>query len=159
MALVDKQDLSTDSVFGLGDGQDKLQSIEGYYLGNREVKTANGDSIIHVFKTPKGNVGIWGTAKLNSNLGTEDLGVFQSITYKGKVRIAGGKTQHTYRFQSDSDDTIEVAQLSKGSSTANVELVDGDDGDDTDFDANEQLVAAQKQAKVQAMLNKNKKQA
>ncbi len=150
MALQKKLDLSTDQVFGMGRGEGKITEIKGYYLGSRTVNTANGDSVIHVFQTPKGNVGVWGTAKLNSNFTAGDLGVYQEIFYKGKVKLAGGKTQHTYDFMNDLENTIEVAPLPVGSSKANVEFVDADDYDNNEITG----VSGNRAQHVSDLLNK-----
>lgn len=162
MAYQKLTDLGTDQVFALGIGEGKLSRIEGYYLGARSVTTSNGESNIHVFQTPKGNVGVWGTKKLNDNLGGNNRGVMTLIEYKGKIKLQGGKTQHTYEFMVDPDNTIEVTNLPSGNNTANVELTsedDNNDGVDEDFQQSAALAAAERKAKVEGMLNRNKKQA
>lgn len=163
MAYQQLTDLGTDQVFALGVGEGKLSTIEGYYLGARTVTTSNGDSVIHVFQTPKGNQGVWGTKKLNDNLGGSNRGVMTKIDYKGKIKLQGGKTQHTYEFFVDLDNSIQVANLPSGTNTANIELtdanVDGNGGVDEDFQQATALAAAERKAKVDAMLNRNKKQA
>lgn len=166
MAYQKLTDLGTDQVFALGAGEGKKPRIEGYYLGSRTVTTTNGDSVIHVFQTPKGNEGVWGTKKLNDNLGASNRGVMTLIEYKGKIKLQGGKTQHTYEFMVDRDNTIEVTNLPSGSATAGVELTDADDNSNDDaVEAEFQQAqaaaasAAARQARVQGMLNKDKKQA
>src|SRR5665213_1974248 len=163
MAYQKLTDLGTDQVFALGIGEGKLNQIEGYYLGGRTVETANGPSVIHVFQTPKGNVGVWGTKKLNDKLGGSNRGVMTLVTYKGKIKLQGGKTQHTYEFMIDPDNIIEVTNLPSGNNTADVELTgeheDSTDGVDEDFQQSAALAAAERKAKVEGMLNRNKKQA
>lgn len=157
MALQKKLDLSTDQVFALGQGEGKIMEIKGYYLGRRTVAVNGNDSAIHVFQTTKGNVGVWGTSKLNGNLTNDDLGVYQEIFYKGKVKLQGGKTQHTYDFNSDPEDTISVPKLTTGAGNTQVEVTDYEnDIDDTD---NAPYVAAanDRAAQVSALINKNKR--
>lgn len=162
MAYEKLTDLGTDQVFALGHGDDKKEQVEGYYLGSRTVTTSNGPSTIHVFQTPKGNVGVWGTKKLNDNLGNNTRGSMLLIQYKGKVKLQGGKTQHTYEFNIDRDNTIEVPRLAQGATTAPVEFVEADGSDDKggdDFSQQQALIAAERAARVSAMLKKDKKQA
>ncbi len=159
MALQKKLDLSTDQVMALGQGEGKVGEVKGYYLGSRTVATANGDSTIHVFQTPKGNVGVWGTAKLNSNLGASDLGVYQEIYYKGKIKIKGGKTQHTYDFNNDPENTIVVPNLSAGNVKTSTEVYDDSDDNSVDEDFNTNVTASGRTQQVSALLNKTNKQA
>lgn len=163
MAYQKMTDLTTDTVSALGEGPDKIKSIEGYYLGNRTVATSNGPSIIHVFQTATGNKGVWGTKKLNDNLGDGNRGVMTLVAYKQKVKLPGGKTQHTYDFSIDPDNTIEVGKLTAG----NVTLQDEDLGNNGDDPAVEELdeetqallaaEQAKRQARVQDILNKGNK--
>jgi hypothetical protein len=166
MAYEKLTDLGTDQVFALGHGEGKQLKVEGYYLGSRTVTTSNGQSVIHVFQTPKGNVGVWGTKKLNDNLGGGTRGAMLLIEYKGKVKLQGGKTQHTYEFNIDRDNTIEVPRLSSGASEAPVQIVEADGSDDDDTGDtgynNGKYVAAQsvnRAADVAAMLKGKNKQA
>lgn len=155
-------DLGTDKVYALGGVNSKTNEknplqVEGYYLGSRNVQTTNGPSVIHVFQTPKGNEGVWGTKKLNDNLNKSVIGKAVLVKYSGKVKIAGGKTQHTYEFFVDRDNTIAV---SEAAADEGFDDTDDSTGGDTDA-ADESLLTAQaeaqaRQAKVQALLNKNK---
>lgn len=155
-------DLSTDKVFALGEGKDKLSEIEGYYLGSRQVTTSNGPSLIHVFQTAKGNVGVWGTKKLNDNLTPPAMGNMMLVIYKGKVKIAGGKTQHTYEFNIDRDQRIDVPRLTVGAVPTESEEYgnngearqEEDEGVSEDMQQQLALAAAERQAKVQALLKR-----
>lgn len=162
MAYQKMTDLAADTVVALGQGEGKLPKIEGYYLGSRQVTTSNGPSNIHVFQTPKGNVGVWGTKKINDNLGNGTRGVMTLVEYKGKVKLQGGKTQHTYNFFTDPDNKIEVSQLASGVSDIPAEEYgnNGEEVQEEELDDDTQaLIAAEqsaRQAKVQALLTKNK---
>jgi len=159
MARQRKTDLGTDQVFALGHGEGKIDQIKGYYLGSRDVTTSNGESKIHVFQTPKGNTGIWGTKKLNDNLTPSDRGVYQEIFYKGKVKLQGGKTQHTYEFNVDTENTIAVTALPVGVVAADAEETE-DTVESEEFTAVDQEALAMEQAarakRVQDMLNRGK---
>ncbi len=148
MAYQKLADLGTDTVVALGFGEGKQAKVEGYYLGARTVNTANGESNIHVFQTPKGNLGVWGTKKLNDNL--TNKGVMTLVEYKGKVKLQGGKTQHTYEFMIDPDNTIEVAGLPEAPMVA--------EGDDEENDQQSFDFAGQQNrtAAVQELLKRGK---
>lgn len=166
MAYEKMADLGTDTVSALGGtnsktGKPNPSQVEGYYLGARSVVTSTGASVIHVFQTPKGNEGVWGTKKLNDNLTRTVVGKMVLVKYKGKIKITGGKTQHTYEFFIDKSNAIEVDTLPEGNSIVEDEdMTDTDDStdntDDEDAAQTAALVAAERQAKVQALLNKNK---
>ena len=156
MAYQKLTDLAADTVVALGNGEGQQKSIEGYYLGARQVTTSNGPSNIHVFQTPKGNVGVWGTKKLNDNLGNSNRGVMTLVNYKTKVKLQGGKTQHTYDFMVDPDNKIEVSQLAEGFSPV---VAEEEYGGVDDLEAAEiafQAASATKQTNVQQLLNKKR---
>lgn len=157
-------DLGTDTVTALGGkdtktGKTNPTEIEGYYLGSRNVQTSNGPSVIHVFMTPKGNQGLWGTKKLNDNLNKSVIGKMVLVKYKGKVKIAGGKTQHTYEFFVDKSNVIEVDTLPEGDVSADDDATYADTDDNSATEDDDQaaaLLAAERQAKVQSLLRGNK---
>lgn len=115
MAYEKVNDLGTDVVHKLGgtdkNGKPAPKQMEGYYLGSRPVVTSNGPAVIHVFQTPKGNEGIWGTKKLNDNLTVKLIGSMVLVQYKGKKKLTGGKTQHEYDISVDKSNTIDVVGL------------------------------------------------
>ncbi len=176
MAYEKVTDLSTDTVVKLGGvnsktGKPNPLTMEGYYLGNRSVKSDNGTSVIHIFQTPKGNQGVWGTADINTKLGQIKPGTMVLVEYVEKRKLAAGKTKHVYSVSFDKDNTIEVA------SSATVSYDDGnDEGGSADTETTgdfaeedqaqaEELAAleaaeaarqAASKARVQALLNKNK---
>lgn len=152
MAYEKLVDLGTELVSALGGTDNKTgkpnpTSIEGYYLGSKNVQTSSGPSVIHVFQTPKGNQGVWGTKKLNDNLTARVAGKMTLVEYKGKVKIAGGKTQHTYDIMVDKTNAIEVPRLEAGSSDAGPEYVSGvggyDDGEMTNYQSSNSAALTQ----------------
>lgn len=169
MAYEKVVDLSTDTVVKLGGVDNKTNkpnptSMEGYYLGFRSVKSDTGTSLIHVFQTPKGNQGVWGTADLNSKLGTIALGTQTLVEYKGKKKLAGGKTKHMYDVSRDPENVIDVP---KSASTVTSSYADDEDdrAESEDYESDyetaevaqtQALAAAERKAAVMAKLNANK---
>ncbi len=178
MAYEKVSDLSTDTVVKLGGlnsktGKPNPTTIEGYFLGSREVKSETGISVIHIFQTPKGNEGIWGTADINNKLAQLTPGTMTLVNYKEKRKLAGGKTKHVYDVMFDKENTIEVVTpksqtFAQPNSDADeeyvnqhtgsaVETLEEDNSQDEEVVALEAASAAARKAKVQALLNKNRK--
>lgn len=172
MAYEKVVDLSTDTVHKLGGvdaktGKKNPISIEGYYLGCRMVKSENGESTIHVFQTPKGNEGIWGSADTNTKLGNVTPGTMTNVVFKAKIKIGGGKTKNTFDVFVDNEQTIEVAGKGFNRNSAAEDSYEASDdtteeytSDDADEEDAGQEVAAQlaadsaaRAAKVQSLLN------
>jgi hypothetical protein len=174
MAYEKVKDLSTDTVVKIGGvdsktGKKNPTQMEGYYLGSRVVQTNNGESRIHVFQTPKGNIGVWGTKDLTDKLSQVIPGTMVLVEYGGKRNLKGGKTLHTYTVSQDKTNILDIETLPAGSETAGDESygsVDddyiGSDDDSADDEDTQQaaalLVAEQKAkaAKVQEILNRGK---
>ncbi len=174
MAFETVKDLSTDVVHKLGGGINKQtkkpnpNKIEGYYLGSRTVQTVNGDAKIHVFQTPKGNEGVWGTKELNDKLGQVKEGTMTLVNYGGKKALKGGKTLHTYTVAQDKENTVAVEGAGSNSSESYVEEDADDSPSEVTEDEAEYLAAqeeasallaaerAAKAAKVQEIMNRGK---
>lgn len=169
MAYEKVADLSTETVVKIGGVDSRTNKpnptrLEGYYVGSRGVTTQNGPATIHVFQTPKGNVGAWGTKDLNDKLGQVSPGTMTLVEYKGKKRLAGGKSLHSYEVAQDKDNTIEVS-----GTVAAAPADDYSDDSETSYsteaadeDDNAQamaLAAAERKAKVEALLKKGNKSA
>jgi hypothetical protein len=146
-------------------GKPYPKQAEGYYLGSRSVESKRGQSVLHFLQTPKGNLGVWGTTDLNRKLGQATAGTMVRITSTGTKPTPNGD-MYTYRVECDPDNTIEVESLVAGSSTVVEENndaydTDADTTDDSDVDDDiaqqAALAAAERKAKVQAVLNKNKR--
>ncbi len=171
MAYEQVADLSADTVVKLGGVSNKTQKpnptkMEGYYLGSRGVQTQNGPALIHVFQTPKGNVGIWGTKDVNDKLGSVFPGTMALVEYTGKRQLAGGKSLHTYKVSQDKENCIEVATNTATPTTeadadeayaaSTTNSYDEDDGAD-DAAQIAALAAAERKAKLEALLKKGNK--
>lgn len=181
MAFETVASLDADTTTALG-GTDKKTGkknptqVEGYYLGFRLVDSKKGEAKLHVIQTPKGNIGVWGKTNMNSQLLGVKPGTMVRVSFTGMLPTKNGD-MYKYKVEVDKTNTVEVANLTAGE--ANEALDEGgysaddtDDGatygEDTDGDADAEeeaqvqallqaeKIAAQK-AKVQALLNKNKK--
>lgn len=147
-------------------GKPYPKQAEGYYLGNRTVQGARGDSVLHFLQTPKGNLGVWGTTDLNKKLSQVVVGTMTRITSTGTKPTKNGD-MYTYNVEQDKANTIDV-QIEASAPAY-------DDGGDTDEDGNEggnygaedddtegdtesaqAIAAAERKAKVEAMLRGNK---
>lgn len=106
-------DLDCDITIQLG-GVDKKtkkknpKTIEGYYLGARDVESKFGLAKLHVFQTDEGNVGVWGKSNLDMKLGSVDAGTMTRVTYTGKVPSKKGNDMFKYSVEIDSDNIIDA---------------------------------------------------
>jgi hypothetical protein len=165
--------LDADVVVALGKrdkktGKEYPKQAEGYYLGNRTVQNKRGESLIHFLKTPKGNLGLWGTTDLNKKLSQIAAGTMVRVTSTGTKPTPNGD-MYTYKVEADKSNTIEVSVASaeaaddSGSDETAYEAGssyegDGDAASDEDGDDNEAVYAAaavsaaERKAKVEALL-------
>lgn len=114
MAYKKVLELSADKTVKIG-GEDGPTSLEGYFLGTKIIKSKDAgfkDSSLHIFSTEEGNVGVWGTSKLNQLLLTVPPGQMTLITYLGRGPKQKGK-QPAYLFQveTDADNITDVSGL------------------------------------------------
>lgn len=171
MAFREVSDLSSDTTIALG-GTDKKtgklnpSKLEGYYLGSRQVSQKKGVATLHFFQTPKGNIGLWGKTDSNRKLGAVTPGTMTKIEFDRMVPTPNGD-MYKYKVSVDEDNTIQVA-VNNVSATADNNDGGGysDSGDaysDSDDEQNEDevqaaaLAAAERKAKVQALLSKKSK--
>lgn len=179
MAFKTVTDLSADVTISLGGFNKKTKkdnplTVEGYYLGNRQVedkKKKDGKSYIYFFQTAKGNVGVWGKTDLDRKMKSVALGTMTRASFDKMVPTPNGE-MYKYKVEVDTENTIEVdgglsasdTDSSTGPSFDETEELDGDyqTEDDDSGDAEEAaqqaaLAAAERAAKVKALLgNKGK---
>lgn len=174
MAFKEVNDLSTDVTISLGGvnkktGKPNPKSIEGYYLGNRQVedkKKKSGVSYIYVFQTDKGNVGVWGKTDLDRKMQAAPLGAMLQVTHTGMAQTPNGE-MYKYGVKYDPENTIDVSDMQSSNSSGGTDLgegLDDDFGTDAGVDEDEvqiaALAAAERKAKVEALLKgKGKKTA
>ena len=153
MGFKDVLDLDADVTVALG-GRDKKTGkpnptkVEGYYLGAKKVESKlarSGYSFIHIFQTPKGNIGVWGKTDLDRKMGNVTPGVMVRVTHTGTTPTPRGE-MHKYRVEFDADNSIEV-NIASGNDTPAEEIAEeevtsfADDGvEETDAGDEEQAL-------------------
>lgn len=163
-------DLSSDTAVTLGGFNKKTRkdnptSVEGYYLGSREVTNKLGTAQLHFFQTPKGNVGVWGKTDLNRKLGGVTVGTMVRASFDRMAPTPTGE-MYKYKVEVDSDNINDnILPIGAGPNADGSGIYDdGGDADDTggsnedaeDFAQNQALAAAERKAKVEALLKKGK---
>lgn len=165
MGFKEVQSLDADVVIALGKkdkntGKAYPKQIEGYYLGSRKVENKRGESALHFFQTAEGNVGVWGTTDLNRKLSSAPIGAMIRATSTGTKPTPNGE-MYTYKVEVDEDNTIEVETLAAGAVTAESEYDSSTNEDDSNENEDEEqtaaLVAAERKAKLEAVLNRKSK--
>lgn len=174
MAFKTVNDLDCNTTVSLGgfnkkEKRDNPTETEGYFLGTKVTpnKKTGGTSNLHVLKTPKGNIGIWGKTDMDRKLLQVKPGTMIRISYTGLQATAKGE-MYKYTIAQDEDNTVEVEFTPKNTPvSADPDSSYDDEGLDEEESAQEepvratvgQLTAAERQAKVQEMFNKNKRKA
>lgn len=174
MAFKEVSDLSADVTISLGgtnrkSGKPNPNSVEGYYLGKREVadkKKKSGKSYIYFFQTPKGNIGVWGKTDLDRKMGSVELGAMTKVSFDRMVATPNGE-MYKYKVARDPDNRIEVDAAE--ASAPSIEDEVGSDLEDLEgleesLDEEEEVLppprpslsAAERQAKVAALLSKKR---
>jgi hypothetical protein len=143
---------------------------EGYYLGNRTVSSNRfGDSILHFLQTNKGNLGVWGKTDLNRKLKSVQSGTMIRIEYGGTTPTPNGD-MHKYKVLVDTDNQISVGDLnfdSANETSTNETNAEDTETEEQDYDHDDAYEtpkpvvaaasAADRKAKVQALLNRKAK--
>lgn len=167
MGFSEVQSLDADVTVALGKkdkaGKPYPKQVEGYYLGLRKVQNKRGESSLHFLKTANGNLGVWGTTDLDRKLNQVQVGTMIKVTSTGTKPTPNGE-MYTYLVEQDKANTIEVeapsynaaASESDADTTSEPEYTDTDDADDEDMAQTVALQAAERQAKVQALLARGK---
>lgn len=116
MAFKEKTSLDADVTTPIGGvnkktGKKNPTSVEGYFLGSREVeskKSKNGVAKLHFFQTSKGNLGVWGKTDMDRKLDGVAPGAMVRITHTGMQPTPNGE-MYKYKVEVDEDNTIEVS--------------------------------------------------
>lgn len=183
MAFEKLVDLDCDKAISVG-GRDKKTgkanptSIEGYFLGTRQVTSKfskSGFGPLHIFQTEEGNVGVYGKTNLDPKLKNVEPGTMTRVKFTGTRPTDKGNDMICYSVEIDRGNTIDVSSFSPNNDGAASEASDEGDFDDADADAEDTAEvdepapprptrpaqaatppSAAQQAKVQALLNGNK---
>lgn len=118
MAFKEVLDLNCEITVSLGGTNRKTnkpnpKSIEGYYLGKREVedkKKKSGVSYIYALQTQKGNVGVWGKTDMDRKMSSVAPGTMIRITHSGMRQTPNGD-MYVYKVEVDKDNTLDVSDL------------------------------------------------
>jgi hypothetical protein len=162
------QSLDADKTTAVG-GRDKKtgktnpNQVEGYYLGKRVVTGARGDSNLHFLQTAQGNLGVWGKTDMDRKLSSAQIGAITRITHVGMTKTPNGD-MYRYDVEQDPDNVIDVSSLAPSESSSSEEEFDGgddyeggyDNGDSSEETVRPALSAAERSAKVNALLKGKK---
>lgn len=178
MGFKELNTLDADNTTALGGvnkktGKTNPTKAEGYYLGSREVdspRSKTGKAKIHFLQTENGNLGVWGKTDLDRKIAQVRPGTMIRVTQSGKQEIPGKNPMYKFKVEVDETNTIYVPDQLQESESSTEESYE-DDVNDSDLaglsDEVEHVAAqrpaqpssvpsAERQAKVKALLNRNK---
>ena len=156
VSTVDAENTTALGGFNKKTKKDNPTQVEGYYLGNKKVdspKAKSGFAYLHVFQTAKGNLGVWGKTDMDKKLLSITPGTMTRVTFAGTKPTKTGNDMYVYNVEFDDENTIDV--LSQNASDSTEPLFDNNEDDEQDA----ALLAAERRAKVQALLNNKSKKA
>lgn len=136
MAYETKFDGSTDSTIKIG-ADNNPTTLEGYFLGTKTIPSQTKgfkDSSLHIFQTPDGVIGAWGTTYLDRLL-TEDLkGMKCLVEFTGMIapKKRGQRPAYGYKVQFDRGDMISIDHVNLNAPKR--EALESDDGGGEDED-------------------------
>lgn len=170
MAFKEINSLETEQTISLGGtnkktGKQNPTRIEGYYLGNRKIednKKKSGVTYIHVFQTPKGNVGVWGKTDLDRKLSGVTPGTMTRVSFVGMAPTKNGE-MYKYKAEIDADNVIEVVgapvvgqDVDTEETGYSDEIVESGTFEDEDEAQEIQAAAIERKKRVQDLLNGSK---
>ena len=121
-------------------GKKNPTSIEGYYIGTRQVpsrKAKSGFCSLHILQTAKGNVGVWGKTNLDQKMPSVLPGQMIRVSFVGMVETPNNP-MYKYKVEVDADNTIEVNLANDTTAASEDPEVDQDSGlEETDLTADE----------------------
>lgn len=109
-------------------GKKNPTSIEGYYIGTRQVpskKSKTGLAALHILQTKTGNVGVWGKTNLDQKMPAVIPGQLIRISFVGMVETPNNP-MYKYKVEVDADSTIEV-NLADNAGSSDTEPADEPD--------------------------------
>lgn len=124
--------LECDDIIALGGfnkktGKPNPKSIEGFYLGTTTRETKGGDkpSLVYVFFTEKGNIGVWGKTHLDRIMPGAKTGFMTLLTQEG-TRPTKHQDMYLFNVKQDKSRSIDV-NFAATSSTSDDELSSDED--------------------------------
>jgi len=170
MAFKTITDLSADTTISLGGtnrktGKKNPTSVEGYYLGSRQVKDKkkkDGLSNIYFFQTSSGNIGVWGKTDLDRKMSSVTTGTMTRASFDKMVPTPNGE-MYKFKVEVDDSNTIVVAGSNQSVAVSSSSYNDDsgpelDEDDEIDSYENEEttqkaaLSVAERKAKVASLL-------
>lgn len=173
MAFEEITSLDADQTVAIGGknkktGKPNPTSVEGYYLGTREVrspKSKSGSASIHFFQTPKGKIGVWGKTDMDRKMMQVKPGLMTKIVFDKMTPTPNGD-MYTYKVAQDKANGIDVAELANNNDhhASSDSADDGsryDDNDNYQEDPEEEAAPSRQPSRastaaVQALLNRKK---
>lgn len=165
MAYKTKFDGQTDKTVTLG-LEGNPTSLEGYFLGSKDIVSEFGPGKLHIFQTQEGNIGVWGKTRLNGMLTKDLVGQMVLVEFTGMVapKKKGRRPSYGFKVQHDPDNTIEVTMDLSGSTA---ETYGDEEADEVSDSAPEAPLAsatrvaargptAEQKARVQALVSGRK---
>jgi len=152
MAFIEREGLDCDTTTALGGinkrtGKPNPKSVEGYFIGSRQVDSAmskTGKAYIHVLKTADGNTGVWGKTDLDRKLDGAVVGAMTRLTFTGTrpATKPGLKPMFKFKVEQDLKDVIEVSNFetqvaNDDAPEATEGYAEGYDGDEASVDSDE----------------------
>lgn len=163
--------------------KDNPTVIEGYFIGSKIVdspKSKDGKAKLHIFQTSEGNVGVWGKTDLDRKMLSVSPGSMTRASFAGMAPSKNGE-MYKYKVVQDLENTIDVAisprnapgetseeydhtqdQVDSLEELSNIEI---EDDEVNEAPAPRPIApkvplkapSADRQAAIQALLNKNRK--
>lgn len=115
MGYQKKSNLSTETTVQLGGVNKKTNkpnpiSIEGYYLGAKNINGTYGPGKLHIFQTLSGNVGLYGKTNSDRLLSSEHVGQMCKLVFTGMGKAQKGRNpSYNYELFFDVDNTVAVS--------------------------------------------------
>lgn len=183
MAYEELPDLDASETIALGGvnkktGKPNPSKIEGYFIGTRTIESAKsktGVCSLHIFQTPKGNVGVWGKTNLDQKLKGVTPGFCLKVEFTG-MKETKNNPMYTYKVSIDKSNKIDISSIESPTSTDADTAYSSGEVDDTDLGDDDvqtdviqpsrpqappraSAVDADRAAKVNALLNRGRKTA
>lgn len=174
MSYQTKFDGRTDKTIRLG-GDGNPTSIEGYFLGSKDTQSDYGPGKLHLFQTSEGVVGVWGKTRMNTLLTDNHRGQMVLLSFTGMIAPSkkGRRPSYGFKLQYDPENTIDVSNIDLSATPSAEDEEDVSDVSNSFHEETEEnetftpppkrptapiaaAPSAERQAKMQAMLNSRK---
>lgn len=130
MAYIKKFDGQTSRTVNLG-GEGQPTSIEGFYLGAKDIAGDYGTAKLHIFQTHNEFVGVWGKSRLNNLLTDDHKGQMCLVNFTGMIAPTkkGRRPSYGFSLEYDPSNTVDVGSINVNTSSEAAVESDNDDSD------------------------------